>query len=237
MAITELILNSGLLVQAVMILLLFMSILSWAIAIAKGSEIRKAKEKAAEFDELFWNTPELTSLFNDVSNEVIPQSSNSAIFLAGFKEFIRLKKQGVNDANDLVGASQRAMRVAFSKEIEKIENRIPMLATIASTAPYIGLFGTVWGVMNAFVALGDIQHATLATVAPGISEALIATAIGLFVAIPATMFFNSLSVKSDKVIAQYENFAEGFLTIIQRQAHIIEKRAAEAQLHSQAQVG
>jgi len=132
---------------------------------------------------------------------------------------VRLKQQGVVNSNDLINGAQRAMKVAFSKQVERLENRTPFLATVGSSAPYIGLFGTVWGVMHAFSSLGDIQNATLAAVAPGISEALIATAMGLFAAIPAVIAYNRLAVKTDKVITQYENFAEGFLTIIQRQAH------------------
>ena len=227
MSIQELVLEASPVVQAVMILLLMMSLASWAVAIAKSFEIRRAKKMADKFDELFWSTPELTMLYNDINNGIIKRSSSSAIFEEGFKEFIRLKKQGVNDAADLVSGAQRTMKVAFTTEIEKLENRIPMLATIGSSAPYIGLFGTVWGVMHAFSALGNMQNATLASVAPGISEALIATAMGLFAAIPATIYYNRLSVKSEKVMTQYENFAEGFLTIIQRQAHLIEKNSVK----------
>jgi len=223
MSIEELVLNASPVVQAVMILLLLMSITSWAVAIAKLFELRRASKKAQKFDDVFWGTHELTNLFNDVSSGIIKKSSCTVIFEEGFKEFIRLKKQGVDNASDLVSGAQRTMKIAFSKEIEKLENRIPLLATVGSSAPYIGLFGTVWGVMHAFASLGDVQNATLSTVAPGISEALIATAVGLFAAIPATVFYNRLSVKSEKVITQYENFAEGFLTIIQRQAHLIEK--------------
>jgi len=223
MSIEELVLNASPVVQAVMILLLLMSITSWAVAIAKLFELRRASKKAQKFDDVFWGTHELTNLFNDVSSGIIKKSSCTVIFEEGFKEFIRLKKQGVDNASDLVSGVQRTMKIAFSKEIEKLENRIPLLATVGSSAPYIGLFGTVWGVMHAFASLGDVQNATLSTVAPGISEALIATAVGLFAAIPATIFYNRLSVKSEKVITQYENFAEGFLTIIQRQAHLIEK--------------
>ncbi len=223
MSIEELVLNASPVVQAVMILLLLMSITSWAVAIAKSFELRRARKKAQKFDNVFWGTHELTNLFNDVSSGIIKKSSCTVIFEEGFKEFIRLKKQGVDNASDLVSGAQRTMKIAFSKETEKLENRIPLLATVGSSAPYIGLFGTVWGVMHAFASLGDVQNATLSTVAPGISEALIATAVGLFAAIPATVFYNRLSVKSEKVITQYENFAEGFLTIIQRQAHLIEK--------------
>jgi biopolymer transport protein TolQ len=117
------------------------------------------------------------------------------------------------------------MRIAFSKEADRLENRLTLLATVGSSAPYIGLFGTVWGVMHAFQSLGDVQHATLAAVAPGISEALIATAIGLFAAIPAVIYYNRLSTQVDRLLGEYENFADGLLTILQRQAHSLNKKA------------
>ncbi|MDX1796622.1 MAG: protein TolQ [Hydrogenovibrio sp.] len=227
LSLTELVLHASPVVQGVMALLLLMSIMSWAIAFAKSYELKKAKRAADEFDELFWSTPELTTLFNQIAAGQVTRSGSSEIFDVGFKEFIRLKKQGVANANDLVNGTQRAMKIAFLKEAEGLENRIPSLATIGSSAPYIGLFGTVWGVMHAFSSLGDVQNATLSTVAPGISEALIATAIGLFAAIPATIAYNRLTVKSEKVVSQYENFAEGFLTIIQRQAHTVEDQGKQ----------
>ncbi|QBZ82916.1 Biopolymer transport protein ExbB [Hydrogenovibrio crunogenus] len=222
----ELILDASPVVQAVMVILLLMSIMAWAITFAKSYQLRKAKREAKEFDELFWNTPELTGLYNQVTREA-DNTGNAQIFEAGFKEFMSLKSQGVIDSADLINGTQRAMRVAFSKQIERLENQTPLLATVGSSAPYIGLFGTVWGVMHAFSSLGDIQNATLASVAPGISEALIATAMGLFAAIPAVIAYNRLSVNTDKVIGQYENFAEGFLTIIQRQSHMTEQKTQD----------
>ncbi|PLA74753.1 protein TolQ [Hydrogenovibrio sp. SC-1] len=220
----ELVLNASHVVQGVMLILLLMSIFAWAVIFAKAYQLRKARLEAQEFDDLFWGTPELTQLFHIVEGETKQQYGNAVIFEAGFKEFVRLKQQGVTHSNDLINGTERAMKVAFSKQIERLENRTPFLATVGSSAPYIGLFGTVWGVMHAFSSLGDIQNATLAAVAPGISEALIATAMGLFAAIPAVIAYNRLTVKADKVITQYENFAEGLLTIIQRQAHTQESR-------------
>ncbi|BBN59355.1 protein TolQ [Hydrogenovibrio marinus] len=222
LSLTELVFNASPVVQGVMALLLAMSIMSWAIIFAKSFQLKKAREAANEFDELFWNTPELSTLYTQLNNGEVPMTGSSLIFDAGFKEFVRLKKQGVTDTSDLVTGTQRVMKVAFTKQAEILENRIASLATVGSSSPYIGLFGTVWGVMHAFSSLGDVQNATLSTVAPGISEALIATAIGLFAAIPASVAFNRLTVKADKLITQYENFAEGFLTIIQRQAHMAE---------------
>ena len=165
MSVEELILEASPVVQVVMAILLLMSLASWAVAIAKSFSIRRARKRAMQFDELFWRTPELTGLYNEVSNGNIVENGNSIIFQAGFKEFLRLKKQGVNDARDLVSGAQRSMKVAFVKEVEKLEDRISMLATIGSSAPYIGLFGTVWGVMHAFSSLGEVQNATLSSVA------------------------------------------------------------------------
>lgn len=229
LSVIELVVDATPIVQGVMALLLVMSIVSWAIIFSKSFQLRKSRKMAVEFDELFWNTPDLTGLYNQIAGYKVPASACSAIFEAGFREFVRLKQQGVVDASDLVTGTERVMKVAFTKQAEELENRIPMLATIGSSAPFIGLFGTVWGVMHAFSSLGEVQNATLSTVAPGISEALIATAIGLFAAIPASIAFNRLSVKADKVQTQYENFAEGFLTIIQRQAHAIEKKEEKEQ--------
>ncbi|BBP43745.1 protein TolQ [Thiosulfativibrio zosterae] len=214
-----LVLNASPVVQAVMGLLLLMSIAAWAVTFSKSHQIRKARNASQEFEEIFWNTQDLTQLYNQLNGNYETNKGLAAIFEAGFKEFVNLKKQGVTDANDLVAGTQRAMKISFSREIESLENHTPMLATVGSSAPYIGLFGTVWGVMHAFSALGDIQNATLAAVAPGISEALIATAIGLFAAIPAVIAYNRLTNKTERLINQYENFAEGFLTIVQRQAH------------------
>ena len=219
----QLILNASQVVQGVMLILLLMSVFAWAVIFAKSYQLRKARIEANEFENLFWNTSELSQLYQIVTTETNTQYGNAIIFEAGFNEFVRLKQQGVANSVDLINGTQRAMKVAFSKQTERLENRTPFLATVGSSAPYIGLFGTVWGVMHAFSSLGDIQNATLAAVAPGISEALIATAMGLFAAIPAVIAYNRLAVKTDKVITQYENFAEGFLTIIQRQAHNHEK--------------
>lgn len=220
----QLVLDASPVVQVVMLILVFMSVMAWAIGFAKSYQLKKAKKKAKAFDELFWETPELTQLYNQVLNEQIEASACAMIFEAGFKEFVNLKKQGVHDSADLVTGTQRTMKVAFAKQVEILETQTPVLATVGSSAPYIGLFGTVWGVMHAFSSLGDIQNATLAAVAPGISEALIATAMGLFAAIPAVIAYNRLAVKTEKVINQYENFAEGFLTVIQRQSHAIERK-------------
>jgi biopolymer transport protein TolQ len=211
--------EASLVVQAVMLLLAFMSIAAWAIAFAKSHQIKKATASAKAFEEEFWRTQELSQLYQNVERNRADASGMALMFADGFKEFAKLKQQGVEEASDLVAGCQRTMKIAFARQAEKLEHNLSWLATVGSSAPYIGLFGTVWGVMHAFQSLGNVQHATLASVAPGISEALIATAIGLFAAIPAVIFFNRLSNKVDRLLGEYENFAEGFLTILQRQAH------------------
>ena len=218
LSIKDLILDASPVVQGVMVILLLMSIASWAVMIAKYFELKRHKKWALNFDELFWHSPELTSLYNQVSAGQEAESGSARIFEAGFKEFIKLKKQGVEDPTDLVNGTQRAMKVAFSKEAEQIENRIPLLATVGSSAPYIGLFGTVWGIMNSFIAIGQMQQATLSMVAPGIAEALIATAMGLFSAIPAVMAYNRFSTQVSKLETAYVNLMEEFTSILHRQS-------------------
>jgi len=221
----EIILMASPVVQAVMILLALMSLAAWSVAFAKSYQVRKALRHAKAFEKKFWETQELSGLYHQVESSRGDASGLALIFADGFKEFARLKQQGVEEAADLVSGAQRTMKIAFSKQTDALENHLSLLATVGSSAPYIGLFGTVWGVMHAFQSLGDVQHATLAAVAPGISEALIATAIGLFAAIPAVISYNRLSNKVDRLLNEYENFAEGFLTILQRQAHSVKNNS------------
>lgn len=212
-------------VQAVMAILVFMSVLAWSVALAKSNEVRKANKLVNLFQDDFWESEDLSHMYNSMGRYGDDKPSGMhAIFEAGFQEFVRLKNQGVKDASDLVSASQRTMKIAFNKEGDKLENRLSYLATIGSSAPYIGLFGTVLGVMHAFQGLGDTPNATLSVVAPGIAEALLATGLGLFAAIPAVIFYNSLTNKVDKLLGRYESFAEEFLTILQRQAHVTESK-------------
>lgn len=225
----DLVLMASPVVQAVMIILALMSIAAWAVSLSKSHQIRKAQNQAKQFDQTFWNTQELTTLFNEVTRNRENQDGMAKIFESGFREFVRLKKQDVVNSADLISGSERAMKITFSKESDHLEKRLSMLATVGSSAPYIGLLGTVWGVMHAFQSLGNVQHATLASVAPGISEALIATALGLFAAIPAVIAYNGLSNKVDRLLNEYENFAGGFLTILQRQAYNLESGTSPAQ--------
>jgi len=221
----ELILMASPVVQAVMAFLALMSLAAWSVAIAKSYQMRKALSEAKMFEKTFWETQELSGLYQQIEASRNSSTGLELIFADGFNEFVRLKQQGVIECSDLISGAQRSMKIAFSKQSDKLENHLSLLATVGSSAPYIGLFGTVWGVMHAFQSLGNVQHATLAAVAPGISEALLATAIGLFAAIPAVIAYNRLSSKAERLLSEYENFAEGFLTILQRQAHTHEKNS------------
>lgn len=230
----ELILLASPVVQAVMLILAIMSIAAWTVAIAKSYQVKKSQQIASHFEQDFWEAQDLTNLYYKVEATREDSEGMALIFADGFKEFMRLQKQGVNTSTDLLSGSQRAMKIAFSRQADVLEQRLSLLATVGSSAPYIGLFGTVWGVMHAFQSLGDVQNATLATVAPGISEALIATALGLFAAIPAVIAYNRLSNKVDRLLAEYENFAEGFMSILQRQAHVIESKQSKPRTEESA---
>ena len=220
----EIVLSASPVVKTVMILLAAMSVAVWAVAFAKSYQVRKVMRETKAFEKTFWSTQELSGLYQTIENDRAAASGLALVFADGFKEFARLKQQGVVEATDLISGAQRTMKIAFSKQADHLENHLSLLATVGSSAPYIGLFGTVWGVMHAFQSLGDVQHATLAAVAPGISEALIATAIGLFAAIPAVISYNRLTNRVDRLLGEYENFADGFLTILQRQAHSANKQ-------------
>jgi biopolymer transport protein TolQ len=213
-----LIANAGVLVQLVMLLLALASVVSWALIFQRVQVFRKAKKAQNAFEERFWSGMDLGKLYREVAENPTPFSGMESVFRSGFKEFSRLRQQS-RDADAVMEGSQRAMRVAFSKEQERLEAHLPFLATVGSTSPYVGLFGTVWGIMNSFRGLAQAQQATLATVAPGISEALIATAMGLFAAIPAVIAYNRFSAMSDALLKNYETFAEEFSSILHRRVH------------------
>ncbi|AHI27735.1 protein TolQ [Marinobacter similis] len=217
--------NAGVLVQLVMLLLALASVVSWALIFQRFQVFRKAKQSQVAFEERFWSGMDLGQLYREVNAEPTPFSGMESVFRSGFKEFSRLRQQS-RDADAVMEGTQRAMRVAFSREQERLETHLPFLATVGSTSPYIGLFGTVWGIMNSFRGLAQVQQATLATVAPGISEALIATAMGLFAAIPAVIAYNRFSAMSDALLKNYETFAEEFSSILHRRVHHSEKSAA-----------
>ncbi|WP_205342550.1 protein TolQ [Denitrificimonas caeni] len=219
MSMWSLISNASLVVQFVMLILVGASITSWVIIFQRSQLLRTARNSLNIFEDRFWSGVDLSKLYRQVSTDPDPDSGVEQIFRAGFKEFSRLsQQQGANPESVMDGVA-RSMRVAISHEEEKLEQSLPFLATVGSTSPYIGLFGTVWGIMNSFRGLAQVQQATLATVAPGIAEALIATAIGLFAAIPAVIAYNRFAARGENLIARYYTFADEFQAILHRKVH------------------
>ena len=219
MSVLSLILNASFLVQIVMLILLVASVMSWVMIFQRQRALKSAKAALIGFEEQFWSGIDLSQLYRQVSAEPSLDSGAENIFRAGIKEFTRLRQQTDADGDAVMEGVQRAMRVAIAKEEEKLSAHLPFLASVGSVSPYIGLFGTVWGIMNSFRGLANAHQATLATVAPGISEALIATAMGLFAAIPAVMAYNNYSHRVDALVNGYETFAEEFSSILHRKAH------------------
>ncbi|WP_028025174.1 protein TolQ [Enterovibrio calviensis] len=218
LSILDLFLQASLLVKAVMLVLLGMSVMSWAMIIKRSQVLSQAVSKAERFEDRFWSGMDLSQLFQEVQARKDSLSGSEQIFYAGFKEFARLHRNNGKVPDAVMEGTSRAMRVSLSKEVESLETNLPFLATVGSISPYIGLFGTVWGIMHAFIALGAVKQATLAMVAPGIAEALVATAMGLFAAIPAVMAYNKLTSKVGKLENNYVNFMEEFSSILHRQA-------------------
>ncbi len=218
LSVWHLIAQAGPLVKLVMLLLVLASVISWALIFQRVQVYRKAKKAQLAFEEQFWSGMDLGQLYREVNANPTPLSGMESVFRAGFREFSRLRQQS-RDPDAVMDGVQRAMRVAFSREQERLEMHLPFLATVGSTSPYVGLFGTVWGIMNSFRGLAVAQQTTLATVAPGISEALIATAMGLFAAIPAVIAYNRFSTMSDALLKNYETFAEEFSSILHRRVH------------------
>lgn len=219
LSIFELVLEASLLVKFVMLVLLGFSVACWAMIFQRRQALNLAKQQLKAFEDKFWSGADLSKLYNEISAKNETQGIES-LFVAGFKEFARLRKSHIDNPQTIVDATHRAMRVALSREVDSLEAHLPFMATVGSISPYIGLFGTVWGIMNSFIGLGSVQQATLAMVAPGIAEALIATAMGLFAAIPAVMAFNRFSHKVEKLENSYGNFMEEFASILQRQTAI-----------------
>ena len=212
-------LEASVLVKLVMLTLLALSIASWAVIIQRNKLLGSARVKSLRFEETFWSGVDLNRLYKELIARGSAISGLESMFVAGFKEYTRLSKVNSKAPEAVMDGTSRAMRVSLSREMEKLENHLPLLATIGSTSPYIGLFGTVWGIMNSFIALGAVENATLAMVAPGIAEALIATAMGLFAAIPSVIGYNRFTTQVDKIEMTYANFMEEFSNILQRQAY------------------
>lgn len=216
-SILGLISEASLVVQLVMLILLVASVISWTMIVSKWKIIRDARNNADKFEDRFWSGTDLAALYEKVRVKKDP-TGMEGIFLAGFKEYVRLHRQQRVSPDAITDTALRSMKVAMAREVESLEHYLSFLATVGSTAPYIGLFGTVWGIMNSFRALGDVQQATLSAVAPGIAEALIATAMGLFAAIPAVIAYNRYSTDVERLIMRYDNFVEEFTALLQRQA-------------------
>jgi len=213
-----LIMEASLLVQGVMLALVLASIVSWMVIFRKRQMLARADKRAKEFEDKFWSGADLTKLYDAVAGKRAGREGLEAIFEAGFREFARLRDDPHATPEHLSNGAQRAMRVALTRELDRLEDQLSFLATVGSVSPYVGLFGTVWGIMNSFRGLAGAQSATIAMVAPGISEALIATAMGLFAAIPAVVAFNKFSSQVDRLEMHFDNFKEEFAGILHRQA-------------------
>jgi biopolymer transport protein TolQ len=225
LSIYHLIVGASLIVQLVMLVLLAASIVSWTVIVSKWTMIKDARTTADEFEERFWSGADLAKLYDQVRSQE-DLSGMEHIFVAGFKEYVRLHRQNRLSTMAIADTAQRTMKVALSREIDSLEQYMSFLATVGSTSPYVGLFGTVWGIMNSFQGLSNVHQATLAAVAPGIAEALIATAMGLFAAIPAVIAYNHYSNGIERLINHYDNFVEEFTALLQRQVSAREATAA-----------
>ena len=222
LSILALMTNASLLVQAVMAILFIASVISWIMIIQRGLFLGSAERSFRDFEDTFWSGVDLNKLYQELTDRALQSGHVDGIenvFRAGFREFNRLAQMDKADPDAVMEGTDRAMRVALSREDEKLSANLPFLASVASVSPYIGLFGTVWWIMNSFRGLAMVQQATLATVAPCISDALIATAMGLFAAIPAVIAYNRYAAKVEAINANYETFSEEFSSILHRQVH------------------
>ena len=217
LSILNLVLHASLVVQLVLLILVVASLMSWTLILDRGRVLGQARKTANAFEERFWSGGDLSALYKDLSADEQGSNGLAAIFRAGFKEYVRLRKLEGSELMDVLQGAERSMRVALSREMDRLDAHLSFLATVGSTSPYVGLFGTVWGIMHAFHALGNVDQATLALVAPGISEALVATAIGLLAAIPAVVAYNRYSNQVERLNNRYEEFMEEFSTLLQRQ--------------------
>lgn len=211
--------QAGLVVKLVMLILLVASIASWTLILQRAWYFRRLKQQYEHFNERFWASKDLSKLFSDMEENKAPLQGLAAIFHAGFKEFLRVRSLG----SVLLEPIQRVMQISHAKEAMRLEQHLPVFASVGSIAPYIGLFGTVWGIMASIQALGHAQQATIAMVAPGISEALVATALGLFTAIPAVIAFHRYSAQSTQLLDQYALFQEELIALISQQTPAAEK--------------
>lgn len=218
LSIIALVLHASAVVQIVLALLLAVSLASWSVIFSKLIGLKRVRTDNDEFDREFWAGRTLQELYQDAQRGEGPPSPQERIFAAGMREFMKLRERRVADVPTLLDGARRAMRASFQREMDVIEARLDFLGSVGSVSPYIGLFGTVWGIMHAFTGLSNMQQVTLATVAPGIAEALVATAIGLFAAIPAVLAYNRLARDIDRIAIQMESFMEEFSNILARNA-------------------
>ncbi len=219
LSILHLVTQASFAVQLVMLLLLLASVMSWTYIFAKYKEFKQAISVTDDFEEEFWSGKDLSHLYKKLTDGELEPEGIEKIFIAGYKEFSRMHSKNDIDPAVQVESAQRAMRIELARELERLDERLPFLATVGSTSPYVGLFGTVWGIMNSFRMLGNVKQATMAMVAPGIAEALIATAMGLFAAIPAVIAYNRFATRLDRLDGRYELFVDEFVVFLQRQAH------------------
>jgi biopolymer transport protein TolQ len=223
LTIIAMIMNASIVVKFVMGLLLLASMFSWTYIFMKLFAIGRAKRQADEFEREFWGGSDLVGLYQRAASGRYATAGMERIFEAGFKEFLKLKGRPGSDLTSLLEGTRRAMKATYQREMDTLESHLSFLATVGSVSPYVGLFGTVWGIMNAFRGLSNVAQATLAQVAPGIAEALVATAMGLFAAIPAVIAYNRFSHDIDRLAGRYESFIEELSNILQRQAQLPER--------------
>jgi biopolymer transport protein TolQ len=216
LSILQLVLGASLVVQLVMLLLLLVSITSWAAIFRKLFALRRVKSLNDDFEREFWSGTSLNDLFSSAAQNAKTSGPMERIFASGMREYQKLRERRIGDAGTLLDGARRAMRASFQREMDAVETHLSFLASVGSVSPYVGLFGTVWGIMHAFTGLGALQQVTLATVAPGIAEALVATALGLFAAIPAVVAYNRYARDIDRVAIRMETFIEEFSNILQR---------------------
>ena len=218
MSILSLVANASLLVQAVMAGLLTISIASWTVIFRKYFQIRAARAATDRFEAEFWRGGDLNALYAKAAEQTGDHGPLARIFEAGMREYLKNRQQKPVDTGAMLEGSRRAMRAAYQREMDALESHLAFLASVGSVSPYIGLFGTVWGIMNSFRGLANVKQATLAAVAPGIAEALVATAIGLFAAIPAVVAYNRFAYDIERMSNRFDTFVEEFSNILQRQA-------------------
>lgn len=218
MSIFSLVAGASLPVQLVLVVLIITSLFSWWYIFIKLATIKRAETNAEDFESAFWTGGDLNKLYSGLTSSRRKPQGMASIFEAGFKEYARHKQQARMEVSDVMEGARRAMRAAYNRELDDLDAHLPFLASVGSVSPYIGLFGTVWGIMNAFRGLSNVAQATLSQVAPGIAEALVATAIGLFAAIPAVIAYNRFASSVDRLSVRYESFMEEFTNILQRKS-------------------